>query len=1538
MFFWFVIFFLSAIQAQWNLYDTDPTYRTNQVQYACLYYDVSVSVSGNEPKRLENSASQTIKYCLRPLNETGIINSDFLNVRGVKHTFKELRNLNVTVYDLLKWSAPIDLIERYVVYINQSYTNMSLSKEEFYYCHKQWFGPRCQYSFDIPIRTVEDLVELHYGNRHRFYDDVRYRTTNPSCYTHLQCNRGSPLCLDWREICDGRIDCIDGGADEMQCFELEVNECGDDEYRCRNGMCIPMDFFNDDEENPDCLDLSDEPGNTLNYTWCSNDPRFRCEDKTCPSESNSFPCGDGQCVKYLHGMCVNGRNNLMKESLIANGNLSNSCWLLMICSTFLIDENICESLSYSYDADEVDMSSCESIFQFPIIPVFDGHVRFLYDKHKSSNNMSENNTFVQLPDYVCYNAELCDFMKPTIYRKNLACRYREEIIGDDLSYSDFLMFIRSYFSYCKTPSMITMNEQYGQNLSMYCCENSSKCISKHRLMDRRIDCRFGDDEDYKFSCLLNDTSRFTCNDQEKICWSPTINRNICVVSNQKQRLNEILFRSICDGIVHLLPQNIDGQNHSDETECQYWPCNNVYTRCNNYKNCLNGSDEYGCLESTCHYSLYPCLSQVNLTLICLPMDQVDDNIIDCFGGTEERLMCQTSCHQNSCSDRNDTKCIPSIDLCRYFNTLSSDDDEEFCEKYSEICWMKLEDYASTIEVLVCPIVDMENKFYYFSLETARSHPPSTEIARTVRVDRRQAKNKLTIKTVRSEPATLDWMWRCDRGLSGVMWLGNDTFIDRCFCPPSYYGDLCEYQNQRVSLSLKLITVSELNFYTVVAMLVDETGDINSYEQIVYLSQWSCQKKININLLYSTRPKDRSKNYTVHIDVFDKYILAYHGRWYFPISFPFLPVNRLTIRLIIPFQPTRTPHNCNLTCNNGGQCLKYQNTETFFCRCQSNWSGPYCNTSVDCSLCSDDSICIGAYNNQSICVCSDKKVGPRCLIPSLCPSDYCHNNGTCVSLTNHVTYNLFFCICHDQFYGDRCSSKKRNLEIDFSNMEIPSHIVIYMITLQESSEPTTETFVKKLLHNQYIITIYTQRYIHMVFVKLLNSYYLVAVQDYDFDAISTTVTSNQQCLLIDELFNSTLLALPSIRRVKYYHLLCQEHSDLWCFYDPLYMCLCTLEHHANCFQFNYSVSIACRHDGICQNDGSCFQNILNCATDTLCVCTDCYFGDLCQFYAKGFGLTLDDILRYEMQPSFPFSQQRLSVKISAVVTVLTGVVGLVNGIFSYLTFRRKLPQQVGCGLYLYTSSITSILIMLVFTIKFWFFIFSQIDLNFNRTMLLFGCKSIEFCLKVLLYIDNWLNGCVAIERAYTSLAGLKLNKVKSTEIARRVIIIVTIVTTVSIIHEPLYRDLYDDKEEQRTWCVTKYSKVLQVYNSTIVLIHFLIPFVINMFSAVFIIITTARQRSISQTRLTFRQHLRKQLAEHKQILISPIALVILSSPRLIISLISSCVKSSRNPLLYIIGYFISFIPSVSMFIVFVLPSDMYCKEFKEAIQTYRRYLQ
>ncbi len=93
--------------------------------------------------------------------------------------------------------------------------------------------------------------------------------------------------------------------------------------------------------------------------------------------------------------------------------------------------------------------------------------------------------------------------------------------------------------------------------------------------------------------------------------------------------------------------------------------------------------------------------------------------------------------------------------------------------------------------------------------------------------------------------------------------------------------------------------------------------------------------------------------------------------------------------------------------------------------------------------------------------------------------------------------------------------------------------------------------------------------------------------------------------------------------------------------------------------------------------------------------------------------------------------------------------------------------------------------------------------------------------------------------------------------------------------------------------------------------------------------------------SYRQHLREQFNKQKHLIFSPIILVLLAIPRLIISFLSGCMESVRDPWLFLFGYFISFLPSLLIPIIFILPSEIYRKElnlvWKSLQKTIRRRL-
>jgi hypothetical protein len=107
------------------------------------------------------------------------------------------------------------------------------------------FGKYCEYQLTHEAKIFSEAIEAQFEQKKKDKDDSwdTQRYGKILCYETLPCP-SSPLCLDWREICDGIQRCS-YGIDEENCDKLEFNECEDDEFRCTNGMCISEEFWLD---------------------------------------------------------------------------------------------------------------------------------------------------------------------------------------------------------------------------------------------------------------------------------------------------------------------------------------------------------------------------------------------------------------------------------------------------------------------------------------------------------------------------------------------------------------------------------------------------------------------------------------------------------------------------------------------------------------------------------------------------------------------------------------------------------------------------------------------------------------------------------------------------------------------------------------------------------------------------------------------------------------------------------------------------------------------------------------------------------------------------------------------------------------------------------------------------------------------------------------------------------------------------------------------------------------------------------------------
>jgi len=267
----FLIFidFNQSIHIQFNLHSTewtDEQMRNNLtvIQHDCLRVDIWE----------QDQIYEINSYCLA---EWPIVLN---NNHEQNFTFEQLAQLNVTSQQLYRWSASMDLIENYQYYLDKLALGQSstLSTLVYYNCSQSYFGPHCEYSFALYNPEYSSLNEIIY----QYYRIDQRIVDNQTCYIHFNCNLGSiNLCIGWINICDGIVQCIDG-TDEENCWQLELNECNDDEFRCDNGQCIPSVFVDDNIYAPDCADGSDELNHIMyEPEWKPHGSLFKYEEIAC---------------------------------------------------------------------------------------------------------------------------------------------------------------------------------------------------------------------------------------------------------------------------------------------------------------------------------------------------------------------------------------------------------------------------------------------------------------------------------------------------------------------------------------------------------------------------------------------------------------------------------------------------------------------------------------------------------------------------------------------------------------------------------------------------------------------------------------------------------------------------------------------------------------------------------------------------------------------------------------------------------------------------------------------------------------------------------------------------------------------------------------------------------------------------------------------------------------------------------------------------------------------------------------------------------
>ena len=267
-----------------------------------------------------------------------------------------------------------------------------------------------------------------------------------------------------------------------------MNKSEKDEYRCHNGLCISKMFLEDTR--PQCLDQSDLSDVFHMPLSIYNQFIFDNEEIACRSGSGEFSCGDGQCVTD-YTQCKNKRHLLLINSISKQGDLSYSCWMMMMYLTKIVNEINQTSLNI-----DTSLRTCGELVQFPTVPVLFGHIRFVYNPKM---NVMINGFVIFLYQYFSLKVTLVEKLINSI-----SIGLKKQIVGFWL-----INLVDGYFRKCST--RLNIDQHRSDSSSLYCCKNSSKCISKNRILDNIPDCYLNDDEEeFEFSCSIDDPLRFKC--------------------------------------------------------------------------------------------------------------------------------------------------------------------------------------------------------------------------------------------------------------------------------------------------------------------------------------------------------------------------------------------------------------------------------------------------------------------------------------------------------------------------------------------------------------------------------------------------------------------------------------------------------------------------------------------------------------------------------------------------------------------------------------------------------------------------------------------------------------------------------------------------------------------------------------------------------------------------------------------------------------------------------------------------------------------
>ena len=1088
---------------------------------------------------------------------------------------------------------------------------------------------------------------------------------------------------------------------------------------------------------------------------------------------------------------------------------------------------------------------------------------------------------------------------------------------------------------------------------------------------------------------------------------------------------QLPFRSYCDTFENLATREDESFSEcrqwwicrEDQRRCGTGQCIEHSWLNDGEWDCPDASDEYEWLEhraqatlrqasrqnftnrsyfipSTCNESHpFLCLSSraTRQGFSCLNFSQIGDGQIDCAGALDERVILQ-SCPDSSivgnrflCPSTN--TCIPYHLHCFVDQRCPNpSDDELWCSRQSSaensrdakdfVCFDgRYFPGGRCSRSAECLFAEDEYMCDYLSSYSRTFIPFREEKRISPEIRAKSLPLSLYPSNVKIEQSLTQWIqplpppihvrsniselpYWCNRGL-GLLSVDGSAL---CFCPPQYFGEKCEYHQDRLSV-LIFLNVSQSSyslerthpsilFKLLVLLVVDDRVLLSDQFQLFAsyeLDRTPTEQKDNliIHFVYPRWLSFRNRPFSIRFQLYrtpgrgEQPVLL--GVWQYPVRFGHLPVFRLAKVLYL-----RDSNPClSSPCPPNARCHRLlNNNSAFLCLCKSNFAGKNCSEEDSRCLqgyCSQGSLCEASSFSFPLCVCPSDRFGVRCSLEhDACHSSPCQNSGGCFP---DFRPDRVICLCTREYFGFYCQWKRVFIELSLSTdlshrgvtiqfFEI-DHLSLDLIPLDQKVFRTVPQQIEYLHYNTFVMS-------GIVLGKLSSSekdlstpadLYLLSVF---LDVFSvrgrTALSSENRCSHLHSF--SSVDSSP----IRYHHICIADRTRL-CFRDDEYLCICADNHsRVECFLYDDHLD-RCEH---CLSGGRCLQGDRERLDDFLCLCPECHSGRQCQFSSQSFTITLDQLFFNDL-----LSERKL---LFILFPLLGFVFALPSNVFSFCTFRRRNCLRNGCGHYLLCLSTINQLSLALLAARL---------IHLTCTLSLFPshpiiddllCRLLNYSLTCFTRFVYWLISFVSLERAYTSVF---LNKqwLKQAHIARRLMIFTFVVICLSAVDELLFLKSFSSREAgSGSMCIIAYpaetrSMWIRIHQ-VVSVVNLLLPLLINICCTSTIIgiviqIKMNIRKAGNEGRLDDdemrrgRNLFRGVLNENKEIITRPFITVVpsmfslFSLPLLIVGFSLGCQVSENSSIRYLLiaFYFLTFIPQMGTFLLYIYPSSFYRKEWQ-----------